>query len=110
MNLLRTKVPGTSPSSDDDDTSGKSSAPVSRPKRRRSKPLKVSNQIPASRREEIEKALEDNQGTPARWSRKDGPKYHRFLKKRISPGTVRQLEYELIDVEIGESWPIPITV
>ena len=110
MNLLRSKVPSTSSSSDDDDTSGKSRGSATRPKRRRSKPLKVSNQIPAGRREEIEKALEGNQGTPARWSRKDGPKYHRFLRKRISPGTIRQLEYDLIDVEIGESWPIPITV
>ena len=110
MNPLRAKVPSTSSSSDDDDIPGKSGGSPTRPKRRRSKPLKVSNQIPPSRREEIEKALEDNQGTPARWSRKDGPKFHRFLRKRISPGTIRQIEYDLIDVDIGESWPIPITV
>ena len=104
------KVPSASSSSDDDEDSGKSRGPVTRPRRRRSKPLKVSNQIPASRREEIEKALEGNHGTPSRWSRKDGPKFHRFLRKRISPGTIRQLEFDLIDVEIGESWPVPITV
>ena len=110
MNPLRHKVPSTASSSDDDEATRKSGGPVTRPGRRRSKPLKVSNQIPPSRREEIEKALEGNQGTPARWSRKDGPKYHRFLRKRISPGTIRQLEYDLIDVDIGESWPVPITV
>jgi len=93
-------------SKDDDSTEG--AAP--RPKRRRSQPLKVANQIPQSRRKQIEKALEDTQSTPKRWSRKDGPKYHRFLRKRIKPGTVRQIEFDLLDVDIGESWPIPITV
>ena len=85
-------------------------AAAPRAKRRRSQPLKVANQIPQSRREEIEKALEDTSSTPKKWSRKDGPKYHRFLRKRISPGTVRQIEFDLLDVDIGESWPIPITV
>ena len=93
-------------SKDDDSTEG--AAP--RPKRRRSQPLKVANQIPQSRRKQIEKALEDTQGTPKRWSRKDGPKYHSFLRKRIKPGAVRQIEFDLLDVDIGESWPIPITV
>ena len=79
-------------SKDDDSTEG--AAP--RPKRRRSQPLKVANQIPPSRRKEIEMALEDTQSTPKRWSRKNGPKYHRFLKKRISPGTVRQIEFDLL--------------
>ena len=97
---------GGSGAKDDDSIEG--AAP--RPKRRRSQPLKVANQIPQSRRKEIEKALEDAQGTPKRWSRKDGPKYHRFLRKRIGPGKVRQIEFDLLDVDIGESWPIPITV
>jgi len=89
---------------------GSTEGAAPRPKRRRSQPLKVANQIPQSRRKEIEKALEDTQGTPKRWSRKDGPKFHRFLRKRIRPGTVRQIEFDLLDVDIGESWPIPITV
>ena len=76
-------------SKDDDSIEG--AAPG--PKRRRSQPLKVANQIPQSRRKEIEKALEDAQGTPKRWSRKDGPKYHRFLRKRIGPGKVRPVSY-----------------
>ena len=91
-----------------DDNSTEGAAP--RSKRRRSQPLKVANQIPQSRRKEIEKALEDTRSTPKRWSRKDGPKFHRFLRKRIGPGTVRQIEFDLLDVDIGEAWPIPITV
>ena len=95
---------------DDEGPAKPAEAAAPRAKRRRSQPLKVANQIPQSRREEIEKALEDTSSTPKKWSRKDGPKYHRFLRKRISPGTVRQIEFDLLDVDIGESWPIPITV
>ncbi len=95
---------------DDKESAKPAEAAAPRAKRRRSQPLKVANQIPQSRRKEIEKALEDSSGTPKRWSRKDGPKYHRFLRKRINPGTVRQIEFDLLEVDIGESWPIPITV
>ena len=59
---------------------------------------------------EIEKALGEVAETPAKWSRNGGTKNHNFLKKRIKPGTIRHLEYDLLDVEIGESWPIPVSV
>jgi len=103
-------LPAKRSDADDKGSAKPAAAAAPRAKRRRSQPLKVANQIPQSRRKEIEKALEDSSGTPKRWSRKDGPKYHRFLRKRISPGTVRQIEFDLLEVDIGESWPIPITV
>lgn len=103
-------LPAKRSDADDKGSAKPAEAAAPRAKRRRSQPLKVANQIPQSRRKEIEKALEDSSGTPKRWSRKDGPKYHRFLRKRISPGTVRQIEFDLLEVDIGESWPIPITV
>ncbi len=103
-------MPAKRSDADDKGSAKPTEAAAPRAKRRRSQPLKVANQIPQSRRKEIEKALEDSSGTPKRWSRKDGPKYHRFLRKRISPGTVRQIEFDLLEVDIGESWPIPITV
>ncbi|MCH2268562.1 succinylglutamate desuccinylase/aspartoacylase family protein [Candidatus Thalassarchaeum betae] len=103
-------MPAKRSDADDKGSAKPAEAAAPRAKRRRSQPLKVANQIPQSRRKEIEKALEDSSGTPKRWSRKDGPKYHRFLRKRISPGTVRQIEFDLLEVDIGESWPIPITV
>ncbi len=103
-------MPAKRSDADDKGSAKPAEAAAPRAKRRRSQPLKVANQIPQSRRKEIEKALEDSSGTPKRWSRKDGPKYHRFLRKRISPGTVRQIEFDLLEVDIGETWPIPITV
>ncbi|MEC9477736.1 MAG: hypothetical protein VX666_01080 [Candidatus Thermoplasmatota archaeon] len=83
---------------------------VPRAKRRRHQPLKVSNQIPTRRRKQIKKALEEPSSTPKSWSRSSGWKSHRIGRKLVKPGTIRQIEYDLMDVEIGESWPIPITV
>ena len=87
-----------------------SDKPLPRSKKRRFTPIKIANQIPKKRRMEIEKALEDQESTPKKWTRNSGPKNHNFLRKRITPGTIRHLECELLDVEIGESWPIPVSI
>ncbi|HJM13134.1 MAG TPA: succinylglutamate desuccinylase/aspartoacylase family protein [Candidatus Thalassarchaeaceae archaeon] len=84
--------------------------PTARSKRRRFAPIKIANQIPKRRRMEIEKALGEVSETPTKWSRNGGSKNHNFLRKRIKPGTIRHTEYDLLDVEIGESWPVPISV
>ena len=84
--------------------------PAPRAKRRRYAPIKIANQIPKRRRMEIEKALGEGTETPAMWARNGGTKNHNFLKKRIKPGTIRHIEYDLLDVDIGESWPVPVSV
>ena len=84
--------------------------PAPRAKRRRYAPIKIANQIPKRRRMEIEKALGEVTETPAKWSRNGGTKNHNFLKKRIKPGTIRHIEYDLLDVDIRESWPVPVSV
>ena len=81
-----------------------------RAKKRRFAPIKIANQIPMKRRKEIEKALGEVGESPSKWSRKEGTKNHVFMRKRIKPGTIRHMEYELLDVEIGESWPVPISI
>ena len=86
------------------------SKPPPRAKKRRFAPIKISNQIPMNRRKEIEKALGEVGESPAKWSRKEGMKNHLFMRKRVKPGTIRHMEYELLDVEIGESWPVPISI
>ena len=85
-------------------------SPAPRAKRRRHAPLKVANQLSPKRRKEIEKALKKKSSTPKKWSRDSGQKIHVFARKRIKPGTIRQVEFNLLDVEIGESWPIPVTI
>ena len=84
--------------------------PAPRAKRRRYAPIKIANQIPKRRRMDLEKALGEVTETPAKWSRNGGTKNHNFLKKRIKPGTIRHIEYDLLDVDIGESWPVPVSV
>ncbi|MFQ3343515.1 MAG: putative deacylase [Candidatus Thalassarchaeaceae archaeon] len=83
---------------------------VPRLKKRRFGPLKISNQIPKRRRLEIEKGLEETSKSANNWTREGGASNHIFLKKRIKPGTIRNVEFNLLDIEIGESWPINVTV
>ena len=85
-------------------------SPAPRAKRRRHRPLKVANQLPQKRRKEIEKALESKVPSPKIWSREIGSKTHLFNRKRIKPGAIRKTEYNLLDVEIGDEWPIPVTI
>ena len=109
-NLLGGLLTDSTEGSDNEQSSERPESLLPRSKRRRFTPLKVANQIPKRRRKEIEKALEGSSGTPKKWSRQNGPKNHTFLRKRIPPGSIRRLEFDLLSVDIGESWPVPITV
>ena len=81
-------------------------SPAPRMKRRRHRPLKVANQLPQKRRKEIEKALEEKSSSPKKWARGLGSKPHLFDRKRIKPNSIRKLDFSLLNVEIGESWPM----
>ena len=74
------------------------------------KSLKVSNQIPAKRRREIERAMESHESNRPDWDRAKGAKTHRILGRRVKPGTVSHLELPLLDVRMGEDWATPVTV
>jgi predicted deacylase len=81
-----------------------------RSKKRRFGPLKVANQIPKSRRLEIEKGLEKSSKLSNKWTREGGVKSHIFLRKRIKPGAIRTVTFNLLDVEIGDAWPVNVTI
>jgi predicted deacylase len=81
-----------------------------KPRKKRGKTLKVSNQIPPKRRREIERALDSQETSRPEWDRLSGAKQHRFFKKRIKPGTLRHIELPLLDVKLGDSWPTPVTI
>ena len=83
---------------------------VRRPSKRRRSPLKVVNQIPKRRRQEIEDSGQEETSTPEKWSRQSGQGKHKIERRSVKPGEVRTVPFNLIDSEIGESWPIPITV
>ncbi len=83
---------------------------VRRPSKRRRSHLKVVNQIPKRRRQEIEDSGQEETSTPEKWSRQSGQGKHKIERRSVKPGEVRTVPFNLIDSEIGESWPIPITV
>ncbi len=87
---------------------GKKTGDNAKPKRK--KTLKVSNQIPPKRRREIEKALDAHEPARPEWDRLSGAKQHRFFGKRIKPGNIRQIEFPLLDVKLGDPWPTPVTI
>ncbi len=73
--------------------------------------LKVSNQIPKERRAKIERSLSKHKGKKrSEWDRAGGVKQHRFLKKRIKPGTIRKIKMPLLDITMGDDWATPVTV
>ena len=92
--------------SDGDSAKGDPSSSISeakpppRAKKRRFAPIKIANQIPMRRRKEIEKALGEVGESPTMWSRNGGTKNHVFMRKRIKPGTIRHMEYDLLDLSL----------
>tara|TARA_B100000405_G_scaffold40088_1_gene26875 strand:+ start:1317 stop:2612 length:1296 start_codon:yes stop_codon:yes gene_type:complete len=73
--------------------------------------VRVANELPKTRRLAIKKALDEHEseGRPE-WDRLSDWKDIRFLRKRIKPGEMRTVHMPLLDVEMGDSWPIPIIV
>ena len=73
--------------------------------------VRVANELPKTRRLAIKKALDEHEseGRPD-WDRLSDWKDIRFLRKRIKPGEMRTVHMPLLDVEMGDSWPIPIIV
>jgi predicted deacylase len=76
-----------------------------------SQAMRIVNEIPKSRRKEIEEAIEEHRSSDRpQWDRAQGVKQHRFLNKRIKPGTLRTISFPLLEVNLGDSWPTPVTV
>ncbi len=103
MGKLSAKAEGISVVDSGDKKSSKSRS-------KKTRKMKVSNQIPAKRRREIERALDAHDPARPEWDRVSGAKQHRFFGKRIKPGSIRQIEFPLLDVNLGDSWPTPVTI
>ena len=73
--------------------------------------VRVAHELSRPRRAKIKKALEEHESEARpEWDR--GVKWGdiRLFRKRIKPGTMRTIHVPLLDVELGDSWPIPVTV
>ncbi len=73
--------------------------------------IRVANELPKTRRLAIKKALSEHEseGRPD-WDRSSDWKDIRFMRKRIKTGEMRTVFMPLLDVDMGDSWPIPIIV
>ncbi|MFL2982303.1 MAG: succinylglutamate desuccinylase/aspartoacylase family protein [Candidatus Poseidoniaceae archaeon] len=73
--------------------------------------IRVANELPKTRRLAIKKALEEHESEARpEWDRSSEWGDARFLRKRIKIGEMRTIHMPLLDVDMGDSWPIPITV
>ncbi len=73
--------------------------------------IRVANELPKIRRLAIKKALEEHE-TEAKpeWDRASEWNDIRFLRKKIKTGEMRTVNMPLLDVDMGDSWPIPVTI
>ena len=73
--------------------------------------IRVANELPKTRRLAIKKALDEHESeSRPEWDRASEWKDIRFLRKRIKRGEMRTIKMPLLDVDMGDSWPIPVTV
>ncbi len=75
------------------------------------KPIRLAHELPKKRRIEITKALEQHKTEDRpEWDRDAEWGEVRFYRKKIKPGAIRTVEFPLLNVSLGDEWPIPVTV
>ncbi len=76
-----------------------------------SKKVRVAHELPTDRRKIIKKALEEHESEARHdWDRENEWKPVRFFRKIVKPGQSRTVQLPLLDVSLGDKWPIPITI
>ncbi len=75
------------------------------------KKVRVAHELPKRRRNAIQEAmaahkLEDR----PEWDRTAKWTNTRFYRKIIKPGTMRTVHLPLLETDLGDSWPIPVTI
>jgi len=75
------------------------------------KPIRLAHELPKKRKMEISKALEQHKSEDRpEWDRDADWGEIRFFRRKIKPGTMRTVHLPLLNVTLGDQWPIPITV
>lgn len=80
-------------------------------KRKAKAKIRVAHELPRRRRNAIQEAmaahkLEDR----PEWDRSAKWSNTRFYRKIIKPGTMRTVHLPLLETDLGDSWPIPVTI
>jgi len=73
--------------------------------------VRVAHELPKRRKVAIEEAMKAHQTEDRpEWDRTSTWGDIRFYRKRIKPGTLRTVHLPLLDVNLGDRWPVPVTV
>ena len=73
--------------------------------------VRVANELPKTRRLAIKKALDEHESEDRPdWDRASDWNDIRFLRKKVKTGEMRTIMMPLLNVDMGDSWPIPVTI
>ena len=73
--------------------------------------VRLAHELSKDRRKVIKEALASHKSEhKTEWDRTSGVKSHILLRKRVKPGTMRFFDVPLLDIDLGDPWPIPVTV
>ena len=71
--------------------------------------VRVAHELPKRRRTAIDEAMKAHQTEDRpEWDRGSTWGDVRFNRKRIKPGTLRTVHLPLLNVSLGDAWPIPV--
>ncbi len=73
--------------------------------------IRVAHELSKRRRLAIKKALEKHESEARpEWDRTNDWKDIRFFRRKIKVGEMRTVHMPLLDVDLGDPWPIPVTI
>lgn len=73
--------------------------------------IRVAHELPKRRRIAIQEALDAHQTEDRpEWDRSAEWGNIRLYRKIIKPGTIRTISMPLLEVDLGDPWPIPVTI
>ncbi|MDP6334360.1 MAG: succinylglutamate desuccinylase/aspartoacylase family protein [Candidatus Poseidoniaceae archaeon] len=73
--------------------------------------IRVAHELPKRRRIAIQEALDAHQTEDRpEWDRSADWGNIRLYRKVIKPGTIRTISMPLLEVDLGDPWPIPVTI
>ena len=75
------------------------------------RPIRLAHELSRKRKVEISKALKEYESeSRPDWDRDADWGDIRFYRRRIKPGTMRTIEFPLLNLSLGDEWPIPVTI
>lgn len=84
---------------------------MARRKKKTVRKVRVAHELPKRRRMAIDEAMKAHRTEDRpEWDRTSDWGDVRFYRKRIKPGTLRTIHLPLLNVSLGDAWPVPVTI